>query len=121
MSRSVSVSTEEVGTSAPAGAAPAAVYLSLKADDRHELRMPALLKEHAVRVASLHGQTTSQYLLSIIAARVAEDMASTATWSLSVPEVLSFIATMMGPTAETAAMRDARAAADDIFGASVVR
>lgn len=91
-------------------------YLALKADDRQELRLPALLKEHAGRLATLHGQSTSQYLVGIIAAHVSQEIAAASTWSLSAPEVMTFLQTMMAPPPETDAMREARELATRFFG-----
>ncbi len=91
-------------------------YLALKADDRQELRLPALLKEHAARVAALHGQSTSEYLVEIIATSVSADIAKSLTWDLSGPEVMVLLQALSAPGPETEAMRAARATAEELFG-----
>ena len=91
-------------------------YLALKADDRQELRLPALLKEHAARVAALHGQSTSEYLVEIIATSVSADIAKSLTWALSGPEVMVLLQALAAPGPETEAMRAARTTAEELFG-----
>lgn len=102
----------------PATAVP---YLSLKADERQELRLPAILKEHAARVAALHGKSTSEFLIEVIATRVAVEMEEALTWDLSAAEVMTLLQTLASPTPETAAMTAACRKADELFGRAPAR
>jgi len=102
----------------PATAVP---YLTLKADDRQELRLPAILKEHAARVAALHGKSTSEYLIEVIATRVAVEMEQAQTWDLSAPEVMTLLQTLATPAPETPAMAAARRKAEELFGRAPAR
>ena len=96
--------------------ASAIPYLTMKADERQELRLPALLKAHIARVAALHGQSTSEYLVEIIATRVTEEMEKTLTWDLSAPEVVALLQVLASPAPDTEAMQVARAKAAKLFG-----
>lgn len=97
----------------PATAVP---YLTLKADDRQELRLPALLKAHAAEVAASRGQSTSEYLVELIATNVTVDIAQSLTWDLSPQEVMTLLRVLAAPAPDTPAMRSARATAAKMFG-----
>jgi hypothetical protein len=91
-------------------------YLTLKADDRQELRIPALLKAHAAQIAAARGQSTSEYLVELIATNVTVDMAQSLTWDLAPQEVMTLLRVLSSPRADTAAMKAARAKAEELFG-----
>ena len=97
----------------PATAVP---YLTLKADDRQELRMPALLKAHAAQIAALRGQSTSEYLVELIATNVTLDIAQSLTWELSPQEVMTMLRVLSSPPVETVALQAARTKAVELFG-----
>lgn len=78
--------------------------------------MPALLKAHAARVAAMHGQSTSEYLIEVIATNVSVEIGKSLEWELSVPEVMTLLQTLATPIPETDAMQAARAKAVELFG-----
>ena len=57
--------------------ATAQAYLELPADDRFETRLPAVLKRHAETVAKSRGETLSEYVLEVLAEKVATDIVAT--------------------------------------------
>lgn len=96
--------------------APNNPYVALKADDRQELRLPALLKAHVQRVAERHGQSATEYMLEAIAQRVTAELEQALTWELSAAEVGTVLQTLATPAAPTPAMIRARQQADALFG-----
>jgi len=93
-------------------------YLDLKADERQELRLPALLKDHIARVAAQQGRSVSEYMLRVLAADVSEEIAKPIEWHLSAPEFKVLLDLLKNPPPETKYMAAARARAKKIFGAS---
>lgn len=93
----------------------ARAYLSLPADVRFETRMPTLLKRHAERVAMSKGESLSQYVVQVLAERVAEDFAMTIEWQLTVPEQLALLRVLSAPAAPSSALDAARQRVQDQF------
>lgn len=93
-------------------------YLSLKADERQELRLPALLKQHLAEVAARRGQTVSEYVVQVLASDVSAELSKALEWQLTAPELLEFMRVLMSPAPETATMAAARERAAALFGTS---
>ena len=91
-------------------------YLSQKADERFETRMPARLKEDAEAVAEAKGLSLSEYVVRLIAERVAEDLPETRQWRLTPDEQAQLLRVLMAPAASTAALEEARKRAEAVFG-----
>ncbi len=96
----------------------AAAYLDLKADERQELRLPALLKDHITQVAAAQGQSVSEYMLRVLAADVSVEIVKPIEWHLSAPEFKVLLDLLKNPPPETKYLAAARARAKKIFGAS---
>lgn len=79
-------------------------YLSLKADERQEFRLPALLKQHLAEVAARRGQIVSEYVVQVLASDVSAELSKGLEWQLTAPEMLEFMRVLMSPTPKTAAM-----------------
>ena len=90
-------------------------YLDLKADERQEIRMPSLLKEHLAQVARLHGQSVSEYAIRVLATDVSMEIAKSLEWQLTAPEFLELMKMLVSPAPETAAMAAARSRAAELF------
>jgi len=94
----------------------AAVYRALPAEERQEFRLPTLLKEHLSRAAAQSGQSVAEYITSVLAERVTQDLAATAEWALSIEEqamLLKLLADTAEPTARARAIAER---ANDLFG-----
>ena len=98
----------------PAEAAQA--YLDLPADDRFETRLPKVLKRHAEAVAKARGETLSQYVLEVLAERVAGEIATTQEWRLNPAEQAELLRVLAAPAATTAALAAATERAEHLFG-----
>jgi uncharacterized protein (DUF1778 family) len=101
-----------------ASTAAAPSYLDLKADERQELRLPALLKDHIAQVAAQQGESVSEYMLRVLAADVSVQIVKPVEWHLSAPEFMVLLDLLLNPPPETKYMAAARARAKKIFGAS---
>jgi uncharacterized protein (DUF1778 family) len=93
-------------------------YLDLKADERQELRLPALLKDHIAQVAAQQGCSVSEYMLRVLAADVSVEIAKPAEWTLTTPEFMTLLEILTNPPPETKYMAAARARAKKRFGAT---
>jgi hypothetical protein len=82
----------------------ARAYLELPADERFETRIPALLKRHAESIASANGESLSQYVVQLLAERVAEDMSHALEWRLTAPEQLVLLRALSTSAPRTAAL-----------------
>lgn len=91
-------------------------YLDLAADDRFETRVPSRLKRDAETVARARGESLSQYVLRIVAERVAEDFPTTQEWHLTPSEQFNLLRVLAGPDAETPELVEARKRAQAVFG-----
>jgi len=96
--------------------APPLAYLDLAADDRFETRVPSRLKRDAEAVARARGESLSQYVLRIVAERVAEDFPTTQEWHLTPSEQVNLLRVLAAPEGETEALKAARARAQAVFG-----
>lgn len=95
----------------------AQAYLNLPADDRFETRLPQVLKRHAESVARSRGETLSQYVLEVLAERVAEEIVRTQELRLTAPEQAELLRILAAPAAVTPALAEATRRAEELFGA----
>jgi hypothetical protein len=94
----------------------AAIYRALPAEERQEFRLPQLLKEHLTRAAAQAGQSVSEYITTVLAERVTQDLAASMEWALSIDEqaaLLKVLATTAAPSARARAVAER---ADVLFG-----
>ena len=91
-------------------------YLELPADDRLETRLPKVLKRHAETVAKARGESLSEYVVEVLAERVANEIGSTQQWQLTATEQAELLRILAAPTATTAALHAATRRAEDLFG-----
>lgn len=95
-------------------------YLNLPANDRLEVRVPAVLKQHAEQVASARQEKLSEFVISALATAVGEGLAEAATWKLTIPEQEELLRLLAKPATQTPAMTAALKDADRLFGPSVI-
>ncbi len=98
----------------PANAAQA--YLDLPADDRLETRLPKVLKRHAETVAKSRGESLSEYVVEVLAERVANEIGSTQEWRLTATEQAELLRILAAPVPTTAALQAATRRAESLFG-----
>ncbi|SRR5258706_2775655 len=91
-------------------------YLDLPADDRLETRLPKLLKRHAETVAKARGESLSEYVVDVLAERVANEIGSTQEWRLTATEQAELLRILAAPAPSTAALQAATRRAEDLFG-----
>lgn len=94
----------------------AQAYLDLPADDRLETRLPRVLKRHAETVARAKGETLSQYVVEILAERVADEIGRTQEWRLTVTEQAELLRILATPAPTTEALGAATRRAEELFG-----
>lgn len=95
-------------------------YLQLPADSRLEIRVPAVLKEHAEQVAAARHEKLSAFVLAAIAAAVGQGLAEIGTWKLTMQEQVELLQVLAKPSFHTPAMTAARERTDALFGPSVL-
>jgi uncharacterized protein (DUF1778 family) len=95
-------------------------YLELPADSRLEIRVPAVLKQHAEMVASARHENLSEFVLSVLAQAVGEGLAEAGNWKLTITEQEELLRLLANPATHTPGMTAARAKADKLFGPSVI-
>jgi uncharacterized protein (DUF1778 family) len=95
-------------------------YLELPADARLEVRVPAVLKQHAEMVASARQENLSEFVLAVLAQAVAERLAEVGTWKLTMPEQEELLRILTQPAVQTPAMTAARERAEKLFGPAVL-
>ena len=91
-------------------------YLELPADDRLETRLPKVLKRHAESVAKARGESLSEYVIEVLAERVANEIGSTQQWQLTAIEQAELLRILAAPAPTTAALQAATRRAEDLFG-----
>ncbi len=91
-------------------------YLELPADDRLEARLPKVLKRHAESVAKARGESLSEYVIEVLAERVANEIGSTQQWQLTAIEQAELLRILAAPAPTTAALQAATRRAEDLFG-----
>lgn len=94
-------------------------YTQLPADSRAEIRLPAVLKEHALRVAQARGETLTELVIEALAAIVAQEMPAIEEWNLTPDEQIRLLQTLGRQSELTARSERARADADRLFGPAV--
>ena len=94
----------------------AQAYLDLPADDRLETRLPKVLKRHAETVARVRGETLSEYVVEVLAERVADEIATAQEWRLTVTEQAELLRILAAPAPTTAALEAATRRAEELFG-----
>ena len=91
-------------------------YLDLLADERFEARVPHRLKKDAETVAKARGCSLSEYVLRLLAERVAEDLPGTQQWRLTPGEQATLVRLLAAPSGPTPALEKARRKAEKLFG-----
>lgn len=97
-------------------ARPAQAYLDLPADDRFEARLPKVLKRHAETVAKAKGETLSQYVVAMLAERVADEIVHTQELRLTATEQAELLRVLAAPAPMTPALEAATRRAEALFG-----
>jgi len=82
-------------------ASTARAYLDLPADERFESRIPGVLKRHAEMVARAKGESLSEYVMAVLAERVAVDIVSTQKIHLLATEQLALLTLLTAPAVVT--------------------
>jgi uncharacterized protein (DUF1778 family) len=93
-----------------------AAYREMPAADRLDFRVPSALKTDLSEAAKRNGQTTSEYVLEVLAEKVANDLAKSSEWYLTVPEQESFLRVLASTSAPTTAAKKAAERAAELFG-----
>jgi uncharacterized protein (DUF1778 family) len=94
----------------------AQAYLDLPADDRLETRLPKVLKRHAETVAKARGETLSEYVVEVLAERVADEIGTAQEWRLTVTEQAELLRILAAPASTTSALEAATRRAEQLFG-----
>ena len=82
-------------------ASAARAYLDLPADERFESRIPAVLKRHAEMVAKARGESLSEYVMEVLAERVANDILATQELQLTTTEQAALLKMLATPAVVT--------------------
>jgi uncharacterized protein (DUF1778 family) len=98
----------------------AKAYLGLPADSRLEVRIPALLKQHAEAVAAARSEKLSELVLEAVAEKVAEELAEARSWHLTVDEQRELLRVLSSPGNSTPALKAAEERARELFGAEAI-
>lgn len=94
----------------------AQAYVGLPADERFETRIPAALKRHAETVARARGESLSQFVLEVLAERVATEMVAIQELALTPTEQGELLRILSAPSSVTPALEKAMAAAEALWG-----
>ena len=95
-------------------------YLALPADSRLEIRVPAVLKQHAELVASANFENLSQFVIAVLAKAVGERLAEVGSWKLTIPEQEQLLRILANPATQTQGMTAARKRTEQLFGPSAL-
>ena len=96
-------------------ASTARAYLDLPADERFESRIPGILKRHAETVARAKGESLSEYVMEVLAERVADDLVATQDLHLTATEQVALLRLLAAPTTVTPELAAASASAKARF------
>lgn len=96
-------------------------YLELPADARMEVRLPALLKEHAELVAAIRSEKLSELVVEALAEKVSEELASARTWKLTVPEQAELLRVLSTKPVSSRTLSKATRRAAKLFGKGAIR
>lgn len=91
-------------------------YLDLPADERFEARIPGALKRHAEAVARAKGESLSEYVLEIVAERVAVDIVATQELHMTPVEQVELLRLLAQPATPTPNLSGALERADSLWG-----
>ena len=91
-------------------------YLDLLADERFEARVPRRLKKDAEVVAKSRGFSLSEYVMRLLAERVAEELPRTQQWRLTPDEQVTLLRLLAQPSGPTPELEKARQKAEKLFG-----
>jgi uncharacterized protein (DUF1778 family) len=94
----------------------AQAYLRLPADERFETRISAALKRHAEVVARARGKSLSQFVLEVLAERVASEIGATQELALTPKEQGELLRILAAQSTVTPALEQAMAAAEALWG-----
>jgi uncharacterized protein (DUF1778 family) len=100
-------------------ATAALAYKSQPSDARLDVRLPSALKAHAEAVASANGETLSEYIIQVLAERVAKELALTRDWHLTIPEQQELLRILVQPKKRPATLLEAATRAKKLFGADL--
>jgi uncharacterized protein (DUF1778 family) len=94
-------------------------YKSQPSDARLDVRLPSALKAHAEAVASAKGETLSEYIIEVLAERVAKELAVTRDWHLTIPEQEALLRILTRPKKRPPALLKAAEQAKKLFGSDL--
>lgn len=94
----------------------ATFYRTLPADERQEVRLPALLKAHVTTAAAQTGQTVAEYITAAVAQQVSHDLAEATDWALTVPEQKVLLKALAVAGKPSPRARKTAERADSLFG-----
>jgi len=94
----------------------AAIYHTLPAEERQEFRLPRLLKEHLSRAAAQSGNSVTEYITTVLAERVTQDLAAPTEWTLSIEEQAALLKVLASTPEPTVRARAAAERAAALFG-----
>lgn len=100
-------------------AATVRAYLGLPADERFETRIPAVLKRHAEAVAKSRGESLSEYVLEVLAEKVATDIVTTQELHLTPTEQAELLRILAAAATVTPALGQAMAEAEALWGSPI--
>lgn len=89
----------------------ARAYLDRPATERFEARIPEFLKRQAETVARSKGESLSEYVLEVLAERVAEDIGATQELHLTITEQAALLQLLAAPAVVTPQLAAASARA----------
>ncbi len=91
-------------------------YLELPADDRLETRLPRRLKRDAEAVAKARGESLSEYVTTLLAERVAQEIVTAQEWMLTPAEQVELLRILSVSAPVTLTLKTARRRAAALFG-----
>jgi uncharacterized protein (DUF1778 family) len=100
--------------------ATARAYLTQPANERFETRIPVVLKRHAETVAKAKGESLSEYVLEVLAEKVAADIVAAQELRFTPLEQAELLRVLAAPPAVTAALTQKMAEAESLWGAAEV-
>lgn len=100
--------------------ATAQAYLTQPANERFETRIPVVLKRHAETVAKAKGESLSEYVLEMLAEKVATDIVAAQEFQFTPLEQAELLRVLAAPTTVTSALTRKMAEAESVWGAAEI-